>query len=155
MSFVVFPSPSPSSGSLLVMDVRTNRGAGSQRSLTDTVATMSTIMWFGGQSRFGLTVTVSRGGVVSSTVTSCASVPTLWLSSSARQVTVVGPTGNSGGASLVTASVGSQMSLAEAVPRSTGVPAGDVHSTTRSGGATITGAVVSTTVTLCVVLAVW
>ena len=66
MSFVVSPSPTPLSGSLLVADTRTTRTA-PRLSLAATERTTSTIRWSGGQRIRGLAVTERTGGVLSTT----------------------------------------------------------------------------------------
>jgi hypothetical protein len=104
-------------------------------------------LWSGGNNVEGVTETVRVGDVVSWMVTFCGTMAELLLPSVAVQFTAVMPKGNSAGPLLDTATVDQQMSLVVAVPRVTGVPDGDVHSLTISGGTVRLGGVVSTTVT--------
>jgi len=90
------------------------------------------------------------GGVVSTTVTFWVAWAEFPESSVAVQVTVVTPSGNRAGASLVTVASASQMSLTVGVPRSAAVPSALACSTSMFAGAVIVGGVVSTTVTFWV-----
>jgi hypothetical protein len=65
MSFPVFPSSSPLSGSFDVTEASVNPTLGSTLSETVTVATTVLYLWSGGQSRLGELVTVSVGACVS------------------------------------------------------------------------------------------
>ena len=85
---------------------------------------------------------------MSTTVTRCSAVAALPAASDAVQVTVVVPSGNRAGASLVTDATPTA-SDAVALPTSTGAPPGDAASAVTSAGAAIDGGVVSTTVTRC------
>src|SRR5687767_125948 len=99
------------------------------------VAVMVQNLWLGGQRLVGDTDSVRTGGVVSSTVTVWVSVSRLPASSSAVHVTVVAPMGKIGGASLPTATDGSQTSPTVGVPSVTATPPGEAHSALTSGGA--------------------
>jgi hypothetical protein len=94
-----------------------------------------------------VTDTLKDGGRVSTIVTSWVAVLVLPLASLAVHVTVVVPSGNAAGASLVTWREPSHTSAADGRPRSGDVPAGETHSAVTSGGATIEGAIVSRTAT--------
>src|SRR5436309_11068666 len=153
MSLAVSPSPRLSSGSLLLIEVRTNPASGSQTSATVTVATMSTSLWSGGQSVIVLSVTLIAGGRVSWTLTPAVQVEKLPLSSRAVKVTVVLPSGRNAGASWVIAGVASQMSVADTPAKNAAscgstawMPQFPVHSTVMLAGQVITGGVVSSTV---------
>jgi len=87
-----------------------------------------------------------KGAVVSTMVTTWVAVELLPEASVAVQVTVVVPSGNRAGASLVTAGLASHRSATCGVPRFTGVPASVVCSVVMPGGAVMLGGVVSTTV---------
>ncbi len=93
--------------------------------------------------------TVRLGAVVSSTVTCCVPVVVSPWESVAVQWTVVVPCGKRAGASFVTVT-DPQASEADAVPRLTACPDGEVHSTVMSAGTLRLGGVVSTTFTACV-----
>src|SRR5262245_22479903 len=109
----VWPSPLPSMGSLLVIEMTLQLGVASQMSETSTVMVTGTSLWFGGHSEFGEAATLwMTGGVVSTTVTVVVAVVTLPEPSFAVNVTVVTPSGNTAGASLVT---GSTLQLSVAV----------------------------------------
>ena len=89
------------------------------------------------------------GAVPSVMVTVCVAVDVLPNASVDVYVTVVTPTGNVVGASLVTATIPSTKSEAVAAFNVTGVRLA-VASVLTSAGALITGAVVSATITACV-----
>ena len=98
-------------------------------------------------------VTVTTGAVVSTTVTVCVHAPAFPQSSVVVQVRVI--TDSCGQVPAVTASpsviagAASQLSVAVATPVPVDVRS-SVHSTVASSGQVITGAVVSTTATVCV-----
>src|SRR5437762_1941334 len=91
------------------------------------------------------------GATVSTTVTVCVALVWLPDASVAVHVTTVVPTRNFGGALFVNATVPAQSSVAVGTPS-----AGDPQSSRcRSGGTDVMiGFVVSTTVTVCVVIAI-
>src|SRR5262245_38737358 len=155
MSFGWSPSPRPLSGSLLVIESSRTVGLGSHLSVTVIVAVIVTSLWLGGQSTVGESWTVRSWGVVSTIFTCCVAWPTFLESSVADQVTVVVPSLKSWGASLSMSGAASQTSVAVALPMSTGVPAGPVHSACALAGAVTLGGVVSTTLTLAVSSAYW
>jgi hypothetical protein len=74
MSSGVSPSPRPSSGSSLVIDLSRTTGAASHESSTVTVAVISASRWLGGHRVDGSSTTVTVGGVVSATVTTTVSL---------------------------------------------------------------------------------
>src|SRR2546422_7631791 len=91
MSFVVSPSPTPLSGSLLVADTRTTRTA-PRLSLAATVRMTSTIRWSGGQRIRGLAGTERTGGVLSTTHARVAGLESaLPAASTARTANVCRP----------------------------------------------------------------
>ena len=92
---------------------------------------------------------VMLGAVVSTTVTVCVAVAELPDESVAVHVITVSPSGNVSGESLVIASTWI-ISYVVAPPISTTVFEMPVASTITSDGATISGIVVSITVTICV-----
>src|SRR5687768_11634682 len=85
----VSPSPVPFCGWLLVTLKMLQVALGGA-----TVTAMSTILWFGGQSRPGFRLTVKTGGGAATTVTSKESVAVLPRVSLAVHVTVVVPMRN-------------------------------------------------------------
>src|SRR5678816_1640777 len=91
----VWPSPLPSMGSLLVIEITLQAGVASQMSETSTMSVTGTILWFGGQSEFGEAARLATtGGVVSTTATVVVAVVMLPEPSLAVNVTVVTPSGN-------------------------------------------------------------
>ena len=93
-SGAVSPSPNPLTGSLLLTEVILQTGAPLQASDAETVTATGTILWFGGQSTFGLAVTLMIfGGVVSLTVTTTISDAVPPLLSFTVSVTVCVPRG--------------------------------------------------------------
>src|SRR3990172_7037879 len=126
-------------------------------SRTETASVTGTSLWLGGQRTFGLAVREAMtGSVVSTTVTLVVAVALFPEASVAVKVTVVVPSGKTAGALLTTVGAASQISVAVGKGTVTGVPSRLVCST-RMGAGTfeITGAVVSTTVTLVVAVAVF
>src|SRR5215218_9636125 len=148
MSPRVSPSPRPLSASLLVIETTRTVGFGSQTSLTVIDAVICASLWSGGHSVVGATVTVSFGGVVSTIFTVCVAMPLFLDSSMAVHVTVVLPRVKEDGASFVSTGAASQTSLALAVPRTTDVPVGPVHSAVTAAGAVTVGGLVSMTSTV-------
>src|SRR5262245_49044047 len=130
-------------------------GLGSHLSVTVIVAVICTSLWSGGQSTAGDSWTVRSGGVVSTIFTCCVAWPTFLESSVADQVTVVVPSLKSCGASLLMSGEASHTSVAVALPMSTAVPVGPVHSACALAGAVTLGGVVSTTPTLVVSSSYW
>src|SRR5688572_13059093 len=150
MSLGRSPSPRPSSGSSLVMDVSTNEASSSHRSSTVTVATMVTSLWLGGHSTVRFSSTVMMGGVVSSMVITTSSLSSSSPSETTR-VTVVTPTGN---APVGVGDVGSSNTMPgadhrnvrssplmspEPVPSRVTRVVGPVHSSVWSGPASASG----------------
>jgi hypothetical protein len=90
------------------------------------------------------------GGVVSWTITSKVQVPVLPSASVPTHVTVVTPTGNAlpEGGEHATVGLGSQLSIAVAVPYSTTTLPGPTQSTVTSSGQVTAGPVSSTTMTV-------
>src|SRR3989304_403649 len=82
------------------------------------------------------------GAVVSTTLTFCVSVAVLLLVSVAVQVTMVSPSGKTGGASLVIGCI-SPLSVAAASPKTTTLSAELVASNTTSASALLIGLGVS------------
>src|SRR5689334_4868773 len=144
-SKAVLPSPSPSTGSLLVTLTIEQVAPGSVCTLTRIL----TILWFGGQSTPGLRVTTTGGGVRSTTVmVNDPSARLLWASV-AWQFTVVVPSGNRlpDGGTQMTSTLPSTMTTAVAVKLTT-APPGPVDGTVMLAGRVSTGGVVSTTLTV-------
>src|SRR5215471_10767954 len=148
MSCAVSPSPRPLSGSLLVIETSRTVGFGSQISLTVIDAVICASLWFGGHSVVGDSVTVSFGGVVSTIFTVCVAVPLFVDASMAVHVTVVLPRLKEDGALFVSTGAASHTSLALAVPRTTDVPVGPVHSAVTAAGAVTFRGVLSRTSTV-------
>src|SRR5918993_1156378 len=96
---------------------------------------------------------VTEGFSLSTTVTVCVAVAMLPAASVTFHVTVVVPRGNEAGASFVTASGGNgQLSPVVGVPRLTFVATQEpasVPTSVRFAGGVIVGTVLSTTVTVC------
>src|SRR5262249_22987727 len=93
---------------------------------TSTVSVTGTLLWVGGHREVGEGVRLwMTGGVVSTTVTVVVAVVTLPEPSLAVNVTVVTPSGNTAGASLVTGGA-LQLSVAMGSGTLTGVPAFEV-----------------------------
>ena len=110
---------------------------------TSTVSVTWTILWFGGHSESGWAATPAMtGGAVSATVTVVMAFVMLPPPSVAVNVTVVTPSGNTAGASLVTGNT-RQLSVAVGSGTATGAPASAVGSiligagTFRSFGASL------------------
>src|SRR3954453_3046136 len=114
MSPAVSPSPSPSSGSLLVTDTSRKATDGSQRSATCTLVVTGTSLWFGGQSVPTLSDTVICGATVSATRTDEGHIWALPPASRAVKVTGVVPIGSVGGASTDSTGAASHTSEAAA-----------------------------------------
>jgi hypothetical protein len=96
MSFAVSPSPSPSSGSLLVAAERSAAPAEPETPpSTVTVVVTSTSLWFGGQSEGGEDEQTSAGGVASiftvADAVESGAAPALPTPSVARQLTSCTP----------------------------------------------------------------
>src|SRR5262249_20561810 len=101
---------------------------------TSTVSVTGTILWLGGHSELGEAATLwMTGGVVSTTVTVVVAVVTLPEPSLAVNVTVVTPSGNTAGASLVTGGA-LQVSVAMGSGTLTGRPAFQVLCTLMGAG---------------------
>src|SRR5262245_12424152 len=79
MSFDVWPSPFPSSGSLLVTDSKFTTGFVSQSSVAVTVAQTSHILWFGGQSESRSSTTSTVGGAKSTHAAAVHSSTWNWI----------------------------------------------------------------------------
>src|SRR5262245_60862212 len=70
----------PLSGSLLVTEMRLNPAGPDSVSATTTVACTVIYWWFGGQSRFGLALHVTVGGVLSMMIVTVARFESAWPS---------------------------------------------------------------------------
>src|SRR5690242_12363249 len=127
MSFAVSPSPSPLSGSLLVIETSWKVGLGSHTSATDTVALMVCILWFGGHSTVRSSTTEIVGGWVSWTVTVREQLEALPAPSVAVNViVVVAPVAkHAGGAECVITGAVGQLSVAVAPFRNVWIAGSD------------------------------
>src|SRR5262245_24061008 len=93
-------------------------------SVAETATVTGTRRWFGGHRLFGVADTEEMtGGVVSTIVTVVEAWAWLPSSSVAVKWTVVTPSGKTAGASLVTVTLASQLSVAVGSGTVTGVPA--------------------------------